>query len=514
MLLTHKVVPFDRSVHGDMRSGCKGFATPQPHKDPPSNRPVFEPGFNSRIDRTALPALAYPSRLERRVAIAACAFFQDSDFKKYYDELALALALLGYFVIRTKSPVLDPITGITTNVFVLTRAPMGATFSAHVAQCCTAAIAEPIIQRGPNPPVFVPTMIDNVGIAARTAAEFCTAVRTFEARSLAAGATIGNPAPASDSDLIAEGLRTASSPCVFLGEEYVTRDDGVRCVRNQAKHVDRLRAAFLRLKTFVQARANQQAHTAEVITRRQVAALLGLANWMAHSLALPACRSFDVLRLFAALWAQADWDAEAAISPAMLSRLGEFIAPTPDNVPVPPVMPPPIRGCEADYDAIAVVDASARGFGAVIRTRTAAGWQSWTAQAGWSSPMRHSAWAEPEAVKCVIALIRRKFGPSTRIAIVTDHAAIPSGQTRPWSGTGGASTAFFLNRAYAEAYAPLTHPPHFYYVPGESNIADPLSRSVAVGKPLRVVHASDIMLPPLPSLSTGLLRKARRWWHV
>jgi hypothetical protein len=127
-------------VHGDkvtepmpLVSGCRGFSVPQ---DPKARwRPVFEPLHNSSLDRDRLPPLKYPHRAERRRHIATRRYRIEFDFSAWYDQFELHPSLWSRHVVRTATPVL--VNGELFTAFALTRAPMGATWSAHLAQTVT-----------------------------------------------------------------------------------------------------------------------------------------------------------------------------------------------------------------------------------------------------------------------------------------------------------------------------------------------------------------------------------------
>jgi hypothetical protein len=83
------------------------------------------------------------------------------------------------------------------------------------------------------------------------------------------------------------------------------------------------------------------------------------------------------------------------------------------------------------------------------------------------------------------------------IAIVSDHQAIPNGQRRWYSNNGGFSTAWELNSAFTELYRHPAWHVELFYVPGELNIADPLSRHPETSYELKQDDVSDILFPSM-----------------
>jgi hypothetical protein len=116
----------------------------------------------------------------------------------------------------------------------------------------------------------------------------------------------------------------------------------------------------------------------------------------------------------------------------------------------------------------------------------------------WPGYIRHSAWAEPLAVTRVLQWLRRANKGPLRVAVVTDHAALESGQRRWFSGNGGFSHSHHLNEAYKTAYADGWEV-EFFHINGEENPADGPSRDVLASRQLDVVNA-DVQLPSLRKL--------------
>jgi len=233
MLQGKKLKPCKADDH--IRCAAKGFPVKQCAKR--RLRPVFEPLNNGCIDRNQLPPLTYPSRAERRREIAGARYFWQFDFAAWYDQLPLDESVQDCYVIRSREPI--EWEGQYYTLFALTREPMGASHSAHVAQTGTWAIAEPIIRMAD---VYTATMIDNVGIGSNNPRQFINAFRTFIERCRAFGATLNDAStlPVTDEEILARAEKKAGRHEIFLGEQYLA--DGT--VQNTQRNVDKLRAGY------------------------------------------------------------------------------------------------------------------------------------------------------------------------------------------------------------------------------------------------------------------------------
>jgi len=494
-----KLVPWPEDA--PIRCYAKGFPTPQFSSE--QLRPVWEPANNAAIDRDALSSLGYPSRLEGRQGIARCTYFIDFDYRAYFDEFGVNPELYPYYVIRVREPVPVTVNGETKfyHTFALTREPMGATHSAHVAQTFTWAVCEPLIR---DKEVFVRTMIDNVGIGSNDAEAFVAAVRTFLERSDKVGATIKGREniPSTAEGILAAGRAGAKGPTTFLGETWA---DGL--VRNSDSNVQKLSQAFDRLRSAIDDPMNR---SPTVVTRRQVAALISLATWMASTIDIPMNRYYPLIRTYSDLARQpGKWDERARVDATLVNNVGKLVGPLIENNPVRPMVLRPASARNEDYDVIAIVDASASGFGAFVSIRG----EVYELRSGFSKEIPHSAWAEPEAAKRVVQWIRIQC-PDGNLAVVSDHAALTSGQRRWWSGHGGVSTAYHINAFFEALYqGDAAKRADVFYVKGEENPADAPSRANRVGDPLRFKR-SDFTIPPLASFQNGIVPPQRPWWHV
>eukprot|EP00760_Papus_ankaliazontas_P005930 PhM_4_TR1280/c2_g2_i7/m.7264 len=491
-----------------IRAACKGFPTPQHAKQ--RLRPVFEPMINKSCAISHRPPLHYPSRQERRHRISSAAYALEFDFEAWYDQAAIGDGTLDHYVCRADPTTLSiGDTQETFSYFVLTRSPMGSNHAAHCMQTVTWAILEPIIcPDGQFRDIVVHTMIDNVLIAGNDADTFVRAVLKFLERCRLFGAQLnGEDTLPRTRNAILDAADTARNDITFLGEKYVHN-----CVCNSDRNVDKLRSAFGRLQESLH-------DTTLVVTIRNVASLISLALWMAHTINIHPRDHFEVLRHYRKLAQLANasrWDAPHAITPELLRPLGQLIGPLLSNVPTrsPSLHPPKRFNDNNTYDVIIIVDASASGFGAFVHRPHEN--ELWRVRRGFSDFVRHSAWAEPMAATAMTRWARENFAPR-QIAIVTDHEALPQGQRRPHSGNGGFSSAYYLNEFFRTLYAEGgAH--QVFYVPGPENLADAPSRNTVVGDLIwHIERLDDELFPSLETFTHPYLDNptpSRLWWNV
>lgn len=477
-----------------MRSACKGFPTAQPSKR--RLRPVFEPLHNRTTK--GYPPLHYKSRRERRIKVARARYRIEFDFRAWFDQGDIEPSAQFYYVIRSRNPVL--INGEYFEFFALTRVPMGASWAPAAMQHVTWSILEPLMSMEQ---IFIATMLDNVCICADDPSAFLNAVRIFLQRCAAFGAVLNDDhSTLSDEQLLQRcdaTHHTENAPFVFLGEDYIGHT-----VRNAPSKIEKLQKAYTRLQRSID-------DPTIVVTRRQVASIIGLATWCMHTVDIPLSRHFEVVRLFSRLESAGRWDDRLHIEVGMLNAIAPLIGELQRNEPVNPrhFSTPSLRA--EDYAAIVIVDASATGLGAIVKTKDGRVTQM---RRGWDRPMRHSAHAEPRAVIEVIKKLRTRIkGP---IAIVSDHAALATGQRRPLTGNGGFSKAYWLNEAFHTLYDDEEEH-QIFYVEGIKNPADSASRATSVGD-TRWIEAvcPELLFPPLKAFHHPYLEDTRghQPWHV
>ena len=451
-----------------IRAYVKGFTHPEPDKK--RYRPIFEPIINATCARDELVDVHYPSRRERRSEVGRSRFRAQFDAVAFYDQLPLAEDVQSYFVMRTS----EPIHGCS--LFVVTREPMGARFSAGSAQVVTWVAAFPLMQRSG---VQVVTMIDNTFIGATTETDFVWAIRTFIRRTTQMGITIKEIedwSKLNDQEMVQRGSKTflGRDPYsfIFLGEQFVQNT-----VANTAKNLGKLKRAFERIQ-----RHAQGLH-AEKVSRRHFAAFVGLVHYLWNTLDARPELYLSMRRAHSKICSEAvsdkAWDEPVILAPTVLADLTEITGILLANEPVR------IRSaCQPSldneaYDTIIIVDASASGWGAYAKI----GEETFEVRRAWTEHKRMSAHAEPIAATEAIRWART-HGAQGNVAVVTDHEAMAKGQRRWWSGHGGFSSAYPINEFFVELYN--THPDaQVFFVDGARNIADGPSRGNQLGHGLR-----------------------------
>jgi hypothetical protein len=464
-----------RPLEGAPRAFVNAFTIVQQEKR--RLRVIAEPCINPTCCKEKMYEVHYPSRLERRARARGAAYSVEIDFAAFFDQFDLDKRVQPWFVLRTK----EPVDG--RNLFALTRMPMGATFAPSVAQTVTSVLVYPLLSISG---VRVDTMIDNVRIVADNKRSFIRALRLFLERAAAADITLNDVETLQGTDdELAARFAVGDAPRVFLGEKYV-RDT----VSNADRLVEKLRRA-------AEERTRVRALDDPPYTKRHFASLIGLMLFMAHTLNVPLSRHHTLLRAYANLInASTSWDEPCpAISAAAQSELDGLLQWLLRNEPVDlPVLCPPSVSVK-DYDAAIEVDASCTAWGAKVLFPATG--EVFSLQQRWTSPVNHSAWAEPRAALEAVRWARRRLGGSAKIALITDHAAMATGQRRWHANHGGFSGSYHLNAFYDELYAHGEG--EVFYVEGERNEADQLSRDASAPYQLRAT-ASPVTFKELASV--------------
>jgi hypothetical protein len=192
-----------------------------------------------------------------------------------------------------------------------------------------------------------------------------------------------------------------------------------------------------------------------------------------------------------------------------LKELRELIRTLTSNEPIPLRQLRPPSASLTDYSAVAIVDASACAWAAYVvlpaRSRTV------LLQQRWASAMGRSAHAEPRAALSTIRWIVQQ-GEAQRIAVVTDHAALATGQRRWWSENGGFGRSYWINTFYEELYA-ASPEAEIFFVDGTENIADAPSRDPKA-KTVMTVEDVNIIFPALENFSHPYWIETREKWQV
>lgn len=357
---------------------------------------------------------------------------------------------------------------------------MGARCAPSVAQFATWAVVRPLTQ---IPGVTVFTCIDNVRIIVHQhhggdhATTFVSAVRLFLNRCREANIELNAHGFDGDEQSIIDAGAKAASGSRFLGE--FLSDKGTK---NCDHTVDKLRRWWLLFQSGIK------------LTRRQLVSGLSLIFFLAHTLNIQLYSLHSLVRVYAAMSAvSTPWDEPGFMTPRVLPLLTQVVDELLVNRMVVPLRVfAPLESLN-DYDAVIVVDACLRGFGAWIRV----GDRAVSISSGWGAAIPASAHAEPLAAARALVHLGTMVPrvEALSVALVTDHQAMVSGQRRWWNGFGGFSPNPFLNNFFALLYGGTTRQRDVFFVEGEINPTDGLSRSVRIGDRLSVAVLQDVQFP-------------------
>jgi hypothetical protein len=92
----------------------------------------------------------------------------------------------------------------------------------------------------------------------------------------------------------------------------------------------------------------------------------------------------------------------------------------------------------------------------------------------------------------VLDILLSEHGHSARIALVTGHVAVATGQMRWFSNFGGFSVAWALNEAFARAKNT-----DFFFLAGTENPADAISRDTTTTSTRVKSFTCQVRLPSL-----------------
>jgi len=301
-------------------------------------------------------------------------------------------------------------------------------------------------------------MIDNVRIVAQTKKEFVMAVRLFLERSDRAGLTLNEealPYRTDDDEKLANiGKANVRDDFEFLGVCYKNNT-----IKNTKRLVVKLDLARNLLKQ-------------PSITRRQVAHIIGLCVFMAHTIGESMVNHFDLMRAYAKLFeGTPQWDEKFVLNELLTTNIEELIAILLINKerPIPVPLRPSLN--MEDYDAVVVFDACKNAWAAKIHLVKEG--KTLRLMKRFAKEVKFSAHAEPTAAKEVLQWVKDNYPHFKRVALVTDHKALAMGQVRWWTGFGGHSTAYHIN----EAFKHINGFAEVFFVDGEANICDEDSRS-------------------------------------
>jgi hypothetical protein len=436
----------------------RGFLLPEASKQ--RLRPIFEPRINDEIFDT-VPEVHYLSRLERRQQTLGRPFCAQYDIAAAFDQVIIPEASRDRFVFRTGK-------GDDEVLMRLTRLPMGARWSPCVMQAVLQATI-PAAEMLRECEVVVSTMIDNVRFLARTQQGLERVTAKFLENIRRANITL-NP----------DGGLVTSETYTFLGEEYQGES-----VRNAKKLVDKVDMAHARWQE-------------EGGTARQFLALVGLIIFMSHTLGVRLAEMYGILKAASACSANGGnwerrWELTSAKAQEELTKIVQILR---ENTWVR-IRKPSDRKLWDDYPVQVMTDASRFGFGAFIIDRTKG--TTIKIVAPWANFRRgsSSASAEPEGVYRCLTWLRTRYGYKGPVAVATDHIALVEAQLDKRTGHRGHSRAFYLNRALTM----VGIDDELFYIPGENNIADVLSRDDCRAEcGFRAVTVEGIVMPaPWPN---------------
>jgi integrase len=522
LIQANKLAPLAKNE--TVKGWVTGYLIPQAKKK--QRRPVWEPHLN-RWGLSNQPLATYPARRTRRY-LRRHRYIMDFDFCQFFDQFPLAEEAQVYYCCRYRITESD---GSHTFMTVkLTRLPMGVTFAPAVAQALTDIIVAPLMKLGDNVKVF--TMIDNVRIAASDVHALRHAMNIFLTRCAAAGIAInpqedieGNTVNIDPRHLDDEGLtRWALAPKIFLGELIDSQNMVIRnAPKNGAKLVEAwtrishanlpITASALSTDKTQRRRGDTNQGGKTTITYRHIVSLISLLLFMLHTHDVHLSSCYDLLRPYSKLAARAalvGWDCALTFLDLRLSTtLAQYIEKivTMDrHGSALPHQPHPPSVSDGDYDVIITSDACGEGWAAFI-ARPKEGNQVLLKQrwrAGTKTRYDLSTVAEPVALMRALQWVAQQpwYSPEMKIACVSDHAAITTGQRRWWSGNAGFSANPYLNSCYQQMIAMGAIA---FFLAGEANPADAPSRSTTLGQKGAVITATitrcqQSLTPPLAEL--------------
>ena len=509
LLGVRKIVPL--GADETIRGWASGYLIPQAKKK--QRRPVWEPDLN-KWSLEEQPTASYPSRRARRY-LRRHTFTTDFDFRNFFDQFELTKSAQAYYVCRYAIEEHDG--SITSQSAKLTRLPMGVTFAPAVAQALTDALTLPL-RNLPNVRIY--TMIDNVRIAGRTAAALAEAVQIFLTRCEAAGVAInppedmnGNPIERNYKSMsVADFATWGLTPKIFLGEVI---DTGKERIRNAPKNTDKLITAWGRIVDAAlpsTAPERTQQRRDKKVTFRHLVSVISLALFLLHTHDVHLCHCNDLLSTYSKLSARAaitgfDTPMEYLGTPlkTMMDSYVARIVTLDTNWSPLPVEPLAPSTNDMDYDVVVNSDSCGSGWAAFIRLPKTG--KMFLLRQRWRTHTKTrfdlSTVSEPVALFRALQWVKTQswYTATTKIAAVTDHSPIVSGQQRWWSGNGGFSANPFLNSCFTAMHdLGVTA----FFIEGTLNPADAPSRSSTLG-PIGPISATEIRghtwtAPPLAEL--------------
>lgn len=505
-------------------------------------RPVFKPSLNATTQIPPALEVHYPSRRERRWKARGMKYTLDFDMSGFFDQFGIRAEFRDYYVLRVRN------NDGTTSLWRLTKLPMGATFAPAVAQHLTWALLahlRPLVDAGH---IAIDTMIDNVRICGKDEKTFLWAVKSFLERCRNCGVVLNEP------ELPTMFTGSLSSTCwhsledkellhlgelrgkTFLGELYLPGD----LIANTPKNVEKLQLSWQLLSEYAArvgdknlkgaTETDHEGHIPPPRTVRHVCSLIGLAMWMASTLGLHVSeyqamiRSYARLASFGAVGGPhkcTGWDLPLDyVAPSLIRNLRTVVDTLLRNQPVPlpsKTTRPSVNA--ADYDLIIYIDASKNGWGALVTYTPANQLRPITicVRQRWAMAINASTTAEPRAVVRLYDWLRSRLatqapGRPLRAALITDHAAMNTGQRRWHSHHGGFSANFDLNSAFRAINSSWIET-EVFGIEGELNPADGPSRDPSNSDAMQVTQTSLLATESLDEFWHPYRLHALKWWQ-
>lgn len=432
-------------------------------------RIVNEPALNSCVGPDSLCKVRWRSRLARRQRHRRSFYMLQIDYDAFYNSIEIDEDQRRCFIFKKDG-----------RYFALTTLATGGRWSVGTGQAITWAVVD--IETGA---VVVDTIIDNilVGATKGNEAQFCKTVRTIAQRSQLANLQTSPPT----AEILAwsnkELLAKAREPTTFLGETYTWNAElEERVVSNSSKTIAKLRLAMQKT----------------AFTKRTFAGLVSLLLFAAHTINVDPAKCFDILNALRAVGKAAlrdGWDSPAYMSPtvaASAERLFNVLHHNPQTR-----IEEKFRATYDDnaYDNVIFTDASAHGWGAIVRsnTGTVTYQRRWVNRLDNTGPRRDihrynavdcqfsaksSAHTEPATILELLQFLDSRGELGVITAVVTDHYPIPLAQ-RKGNGYGGIGKGRTLNMLYRFVHELMLrgHRVIFFYIPGALNPADEASRN-------------------------------------
>lgn len=483
-----------------------------------------------------IPPLHYLPRAIIRTRLGRSRYMLQIDIDAFYNSVPVDLDMKKKQLFRHKNG----------NTYCIARTTTGGRWSVYVGQSITYGLTDisalhhcEVVGTDNEVATDVITMIDNILIHATEGDEDCfvSCVREIAKRidstKLTTSPKIADLVNLKDREI----LELATVPTVFLGEEYCWDETTRRrVVRNTTKTIAKLRVAHHKISELPPVPHTQPGPE---ITCRALASFLSLLSFGMHTRTIAPARfwtTFQLQRLVSAQAFTEGWDSPIQyLSPRLQAELSHLMNQV-TSMDYATIHPPQaqIFYDDSKYDIVAFVDASREGWGAYVRVSDANGTTTYKIQQQWSCQLdfvarqtasgpatKFSALSEPRAAEKLLDIIQEKWPQARTIAVVSDHFAI-SRAARKLNGYGGIGRGQQLNRLFQKIDRMTEDGKiiHLYYVAGELNPADVLSRvflprsMMETTSHAELKSADDVVLPSLKTTfcpSATIIQRQHQW---